>query len=896
MTAMRIAALHAGTAMECWAMAVQLLLLRPRLYLLLLLLLALAAAPLAAYNLRLAPPGSVSYSSAAAPAVPAAVPRFVAYDTSAPLVKPADAQTLNVVLAQSKAARLLPGDYRAAGNVTLRTGYKLYGMLSNNGAALQSRLQQVTVEAGTTGALVAAVGLERLVFQAGPAAEPTHHNEFRSLFGPAIVFEAESYVESNLFLDCVELGCAGGSATWADPAQPPGSPAAWARPGGCPGCSLNMSVVGHFICPHVFEGGGISGDFSRGGWLRNNRFIRQMVQAPWPLVSINGTHETAGNTFLWNNALGGTAQSLFQVRNASDLTVIGGDIEIYGGGTKRSLFFARDVGAVRLANAAGGLSFGGLDGGSNIGMYDIDASAFLMLNWIPDHWTGTAPDAVNQAPWDLRLGPSNRDYLRVEIADVQPHTSRIADDSDGLNNGLRANYSFGNFSFYKAHTSSARAAAKAQLRSFLQQSAGEQWPKPALPPIPDPLGPSWRALINSSTVDSTHALQGLIDSACNSTPAILPAGVYFISAPLQIGCAGDDACCGLGFIGEGSATTIIVAMSSDIDMIRPKADCNSSTVPSGFVTGFHLTMMGVTLQGGARGIHHSNCFGYQLNNAQLADVTFRDLSVAGIVFTNIYAYDNNLISHMNWVNVPTAFHQAPDGAPRIDGFCNYMDKIVFYRCQLANVSVGFNLTVGRQDDTNTWVESLFQNVTTAALTMNGNSLSMFVNCDFEAVGGDPSFVYPDHGIRDTAGASGLLHARTATKLGNGFSYQPSFIGCRFTSGPNTKSFVSPGVIFEGSSFATGQGGEAATLFPASLQSTGLVSVVMASSRVSVALGTEPANALLLNSQFDHPSAAAHNVMASVVQNGTRTVLAPGTPSADLPKSQLLCTAPPPPPN
>ena len=95
--------------------------------------------------------------------------------------------------------------------------------------------------------------------------------------------------------------------------------------------------------------------------------------------------------------------------------------------------------------------------------------------------------------------------------------------------------------------------------------------------------------------------------------------------------------------------------------------------------------MGVTLQGGTRGIYQSNCFGYQFNNVQLADVTLRDMSVAGITFSNIYAWDNNLVSHVNFVNMPTAFHQAPVGAPRIDGFSNYMDKVVFYRCQITNV-------------------------------------------------------------------------------------------------------------------------------------------------------------------------------------------------------------------
>ena len=146
-----------------------------------------------------------------------------------------------------------------------------------------------------------------------------------------------------------------------------------------------MTTVGHFVCPDTFEGGCFSGDFrTGGGWLRNNRFIRLVDQAPYPMVAINGTRETSGNTWLWVNALGGIAQALFQVRGLADLTQIGSDIEIYGGGTKRSLYFGRDIDSFRVANAHGGLSFGGLDGGQNEGMYDIDAKEFMMMNIVAD--------------------------------------------------------------------------------------------------------------------------------------------------------------------------------------------------------------------------------------------------------------------------------------------------------------------------------------------------------------------------------------------------------------------------------------------------------------------------------------------------------------------------------
>ena len=81
-------------------------------------------------------------------------------------------------------------------------------------------------------------------------------------------------------------------------------------------------------------------------------------------------------------------------------------------------------------------------------------------------------------------------------------------------------------------------------------------------------------------------MQAHIDQACNSTPAMIGTGVYFISAPLHIGCAGDDECCGIGLIGESASSTVIVAMT-EIDMVKPKLNCNSSTK----IQGYHFTLI-----------------------------------------------------------------------------------------------------------------------------------------------------------------------------------------------------------------------------------------------------------------------------------------------------------------
>ena len=181
--------------------------------------------------------------------------------------------------------------------------------------------------------------------------------------------------------------------------------------------------------------------------------------------------------------------------------------------------------------------------------------------------------------------------------------------------------------------------------------------------------------------------------------------------------------------------------------------------------------MQLTLQGGARGSTRMTATATRSTELS-SSVTFRDMSRAGIVFTNLYAWDNNMVSR-SWANIDgPAFHQKPAGAARIDGDCNYMDKVVFFRCQLSNVSVGFNLTVGRQDDTNMWLEVAFHNVPRAAVSMNGNSLPMFVNCDFDLVGGSPALLWPD-----TVVYPGRLGAVEPDE--NGFTYQPSFIGCRF---------------------------------------------------------------------------------------------------------------------
>jgi len=358
------------------------------------------------------------------------------------------------------------------------------------------------------------------------------------------------------------------------------------------------------------------------------------------------------------------------------------------------------------------------------------------------------------------------------------------------------------------------------------------WPAPRFAPIPDPLGPRWR-LLRVRAHDSRAELQALID---RNGLVRLPAGQYFISAPLRL----HD---GQGLIGAGAGRTVIAAMSSDIDLI-----VGDDHLAAPHVTAFAL--VDITLQGGRAGIRHDERGsgpGAQYNLCYLSHVVFRDMSEAGIVVTGIFGWDNNLLDNLTFHHMPVGILQMPSAAylkaamPGDVPGMNYMDKNVCYRCRFDTLSQGMHLIARRANGLNACIDCRFEHNRDGAMELFNNLSTIIANSDFVDNGGDPVI---------------------KSNLPVGIT------GSRFTVGGAARSILDDGAICEGCSFSRAQPG------PASLSRAG-ARIVMLNSVAADFLPGRNVSALLLQSTIGGDPVDRGRLVEWA--NGRPRVLLNGTP-------------------
>lgn len=198
--------------------------------------------------------------------------------------------------------------------------------------------------------------------------------------------------------------------------------------------------------------------------------------------------------------------------------------------------------------------------------------------------------------------------------------------------------------------------------------------------------------------DDSAKIQALIDSTPNVT-AVLSAGIYHILTPLRLPKTGF-------LVGAGPDKTIILALDPMMSMVTGAGQGGSYP--------FH--MAGVTLAGGAYGIHFEEATmgpHAQVTESFLSHVQFSNFSKAGIYMDNIYGIDNNLFAHLVFENCSKAFYQLAPASQRVPGsqqckqaFDNpqmdYMDKTVFYRNRIIGSDRGYVLMPCRGDNLNMW--------------------------------------------------------------------------------------------------------------------------------------------------------------------------------------------------
>ena len=167
------------------------------------------------------------------------------------------------------AVRLAPGgDYRRATGVMLRSGQALYGVAG-------TRIGRLVIAPGATGAILSGVVPDSLEFP--PSQVPTRGNCFER-FGSRGVPQQPltlrgAVVEGNLFLDAAQV------------------------------------II----------------DTTRGGSVRNNRFVRTVVHGNSPALELSGSADGSdSNVFLWTNVMSAIGDAIV-VNGQANVNLIGLD-------------------------------------------------------------------------------------------------------------------------------------------------------------------------------------------------------------------------------------------------------------------------------------------------------------------------------------------------------------------------------------------------------------------------------------------------------------------------------------------------------------------------------------------------------------------------------------------
>jgi hypothetical protein len=447
----------------------------------------------------------------------------------------------------------------------------------------------------------------------------------------------------------------------------------------------------------------LSIDHTTGGYWSGNRIIRVLNHTATPMLTLRGTPTSRaasrGNVFVWMNSLGAYSE-IMNLANQGDLSVVFIDCESYSNSGSNAMT-VRDVDNLTIFGTYGSMRTG----------RTLDQGAASL--WLHGHEMGTysTPGVVQTAD------------NATSVISHFPQNMGTPSNSGSNTNRFR----LFNTTTTASKTLLANEANLATPLSGPQEDAfmgiisttrtEPTWERPQFNPIPDPAGPSWNADLGSKP-SSRAAIQSEIDS---KGVAILGPGTYYLDGPLVMGR-------GEGLVGAGADRTVLIAKNSGIDLIVGD--------PAGGPTNLILTDL--TLQGGRSGIRHT-VSGAQFTDMTISHVTIRDMADSGIWLENIYAWDNNFFEAVNITRCPSGIKQrAPSGAVSDSSpTLTYLDKNVFYQCQITACGRALDLIGNRSSNGNTWVNCRFADNTQYVSAMRAHNTAIFVNCDFINNNGHP---------------------------------------------------------------------------------------------------------------------------------------------------------------
>jgi hypothetical protein len=428
------------------------------------------------------------------------------------------------------------------------------------------------------------------------------------------------------------------------------------------------------------------------GYFRNNKIIKHWVTSVSPQLFLKGNTTTPsyGNTWAWLNLLTAHGDAT-DIDNFGNLNIIGLDAEAWNFknlGTGKALLHMRNMGDVKLVSMAG---FGYATNSTPV--FDIQANNLMLL----------------AKKLSTSGGPSTTTAKTFTVAsDASPYSVT------GGNYDIRGHFNNSSISYNGTNQTSLTTGTTAtNIRSSIVATQKQPWARPLFGQIGDPLGVNWQSERVGKTSSRAY-IQNLIDT---KGIANLPEGTFYIDAPLLVN--QDE-----GIVGSGTGKTAIVGLTDDFNLINVRGAGVSS-----------FTLCYLTLQGGSKGVHiTSDGFGnwYQPNGINFKYVVFRNQANFGIEVAQMYGMDNCMFDQVHFFNIPTAFKQTPD--PAYGGFetnhMTYIDKTVFYNCQVVNCGTGFSMRTARADNLNAWINCNFVG-NNVAVNLSAHNAPVMINCDFK---------------------------------------------------------------------------------------------------------------------------------------------------------------------
>lgn len=430
--------------------------------------------------------------------------------------------------------------------------------------------------------------------------------------------------------------------------------------------------------------GAIRFDCSVSGYFRNNKIIKHQVQSVSNMLVMKGNSTTPsyGNVNLHSNYLTSTGNTT-DLDNLQSSTFIGIDCESYGG-LDRSLFYARNMGTVKLATIQGGMMYP-----SPYGYYNIESDNLLTIN-------NTGNSTVASTIF------TKTNYFNT-FTYLQPTRSV------GITTGFDLHSDINNNDLiYDGSILSTIIPDSTKVRNFILGTQYTPWNRPNWETLPDPLGTNWK-INRIGKPDQKTYIQNLINA---NGVAELPEGVFYIGSTLNIPL--DKA---HGIVGQGTGKTVIVGLTDDFPLI---------SITTGDFGNF--TLSNLTLQGGNVGIYANNktmLWVYQ----DIKFVVFRE-QVYGIQFHQIFGFDNNFLDNVSFVNCVKGILQDPliPYVPGVLDGCSYIDKTVFYKNQFKNCATALSMQSTRANNMDAWVDCKFDGGSQAFI--GGGDSPIFANCDF----------------------------------------------------------------------------------------------------------------------------------------------------------------------